>query len=131
MTLRSSQAQRVRMRAYLLARDGRGCARCGDPIDARETPSIGHVLALAHGGTDEPRNLRLEHLACNVDAGADGDRARVVEAGFSIEAGPSDRPLRLVKRCPNPANNRTTVRFRLIAPEAPGSTETAGDARRG
>jgi hypothetical protein len=67
------------MRRYLEARDGRGCARCGDPIDRRETASIGHVIARALGGSDAAHNLRLEHLACNQAAGVDRTRARIVE----------------------------------------------------
>jgi 5-methylcytosine-specific restriction endonuclease McrA len=67
------------MRAYLEARDGRACGRCGDPIDRGETASIGHVVAVILGGSDAPDNLRLEHLRCNQSAGADRDRARVVE----------------------------------------------------
>ena len=43
-----------------------------------ETPSIGHIKARVHGGTDAPSNLRLEHITCNQRAGA-SDRA-----GFSL-----------------------------------------------
>ena len=77
--LRSSDAARRAMRRYLEARDGRGCARCGDAIDRRETASIGHVIARSLGGSDAPDNLRLEHLSCNQSAGADRSRARIVE----------------------------------------------------
>jgi hypothetical protein len=76
------------MRRYLEARDGRSCARCGDEIERAEVASIGHVIARAHGGSDAPGNLRLEHLTCNLRAGADRTSARIVEledldAGFS------------------------------------------------
>lgn len=82
--LRTSDAARRAMRRYLEARDGRGCGRCGDPIDRRETASIGHIVARARGGSDGPGNLRLEHLSCNQRAGADDgdgrDRALVRDA---------------------------------------------------
>jgi hypothetical protein len=130
------------MRAYLEARDGRGCGRCGDPIEPGETPSIGHVIALAHGGSDVAANLRLEHLACNRDAGADGDRARIVEPVrigdnvHSIDAWRAvfQRTPRLLGTTRRPwngarseANNRTIVRFRLTAPD-PARGPRNGDA---
>jgi 5-methylcytosine-specific restriction endonuclease McrA len=67
--LRRSQQARVLMRAFLLERDGNACHRCGDPIDPPEVPSIGHDIAVADGGPDEPWNLWLEHLRCNQRAG--------------------------------------------------------------
>jgi hypothetical protein len=76
--LRTSDAARRAMRRYLEARDGRVCVRCGDAIDRGETPSIGHVIARALGGSDAPSNLRLEHLDCNRRAGVSRDRARLV-----------------------------------------------------
>jgi len=85
--LRRSDGARRRMRAYLEARDGRGCGRCGDPIDPSETASLGHVTARAHGGSDDAANLRLEHLSCNQQAGAELDRARIVNAP-SRQSGP-------------------------------------------
>jgi hypothetical protein len=119
------------MRAYLEARDGRGCGRCGDPIDASETASLGHVTALAHGGTDDASNLRLEHLACNRDAGADGDRARIVDApGGPVfqrtrrSPGTTRRPWNGAR---SEANNRTIVRFRLTAPDPSRRARIDGD----
>lgn len=118
------------MRAYLEARDGRGCGRCGDPIEPGETASIGHIVALAHGGTDDPRNLRLEHLVCNVDAKADGDRARIVAPPIRVvdvaravfqstrsSPGMTRRPWSGAR---SGTNKRTIVRFRLTAPDRPG-----------
>ena len=118
MTLRTSDAQRRRMRAYLVARDGRACGRCGDPIEL-ETPSLGHIVALAHGGTDDAVNLRLEHVRCNREAGADGDRARIVrpsEAGFS----PGTRLPGSTRRVSNGARSRPmrrSIAIYRLAPE--------------
>ena len=139
--LRTSDARRRRMRAYLLARDGRGCGRCGDPIDESETPSLGHITARVHGGSDAAANLRLEHLDCNRNAGAERDRARVVNANprslegdrlrvFSTGGDSSALPRRPWNGARIRPNYRTSVRFRLIAPEAPGSTES-GSSRGG
>jgi hypothetical protein len=73
------------MRRYLLARDGPACRRCGDPIE-HETPSLGHIIAIAEGGTDSPGNLGLEHLRCNQSAGAHRDRAILIRASRAAEA---------------------------------------------
>lgn len=77
--LRTSSAARRSMRAYLIARDGLACRRCGDLIEG-EVPSIGHIRALALGGSDAPDNLGLEHLACNMRAGIGDAHARIVAA---------------------------------------------------
>jgi len=141
VSLRSSDAERRRMRAYLEARDGRSCARCGDPFEAGETASLGHVIAVAHGGSDDASNLRLEHLACNREAGADDDRARIVQpiARESAQIRHDSRPVsqRARKyhgaRCRpwngarTGANNRTSVRIRLIPPDPARGRQTAGD----
>jgi len=74
MTLRTSDWQRHRTRQLLLARDGPGCRAdvCISPggRDALPAWSIGHVYPLSLGGSDALANLRLEHLVCNVHAGA-------------------------------------------------------------
>jgi 5-methylcytosine-specific restriction endonuclease McrA len=105
MSLRTSDAARRSVRRYLIARDGRACARCGDPIE-RETPSIGHIIAVSLGGSDTPENLRLEHLACNQRAGAEGARA-VFQHDESPPADPSAARNGARKR----RMNRTTVRY--------------------
>jgi 5-methylcytosine-specific restriction endonuclease McrA len=109
LDLRTSDARRRRARAFLLIRDGRECGRCHEPIALTETPSIGHVLARANGGADSLDNLRLEHLRCNVNAGAEGrffNRAGTSAAGVPL---------------PNGAQNgrlfRTTVLYREIPPD--------------
>jgi 5-methylcytosine-specific restriction endonuclease McrA len=56
-------------------RDGGRCRRCGLPIDPRvdwRRPgalTIGHVVPLARGGTNDDRNLAPEHRGCNLAAG--------------------------------------------------------------
>lgn len=65
--------------AYLYARDGYRCARCLrwiDPALSGMHPrggTVGHAIPLARGGTDELSNLRAEHRACNLVAGARED----------------------------------------------------------
>jgi len=55
----------------LAARDGFDCGICGDPVNmgARypdpSGPSVDHVLPVARGGSNDPRNLQLAHLRCN------------------------------------------------------------------
>ena len=75
---RSGRWVRATLR-YLYLTHGYRCARCGRAIDARlpgvhpEGGTIGHVTALANGGTNEIGNLRPEHNRCNRAAGADDD----------------------------------------------------------
>jgi 5-methylcytosine-specific restriction endonuclease McrA len=119
MSIRSSQQQRVRMRAYLLERDGRTCMRCGDPIDPRETPSLGHIRARARGGSDEPGNLRLEHLVCNQRAGVNSDaRPRARAVFYSAEIAATEPTVASIGRRSGrmPASR---VRYAEIAPRAP------------
>lgn len=61
--------------AQLAARDGTGCGICGEPVDMglRRSdlggimcPSVDHILPRALGGSDEPGNLQLTHLYCNI-----------------------------------------------------------------
>jgi len=60
--------------AELVNRDGPNCSICGDPVDmtlrARVDgymgPSIDHILPRSLGGSDEPENLALAHLSCNM-----------------------------------------------------------------
>lgn len=79
--------RRNRLLAYgLWERDGGLCRRCGLPIDPTlhgylpGALTIGHVIPLSQGGTDDPRNLGPEHRRCNLSAGARPDRpsAKVV-----------------------------------------------------
>lgn len=66
----------------LRARDGDTCRRCGEAIDFDLSglhalgPTLGHVTPAARGGSDELRNLGLEHRRCNLAAGARRDPPR-------------------------------------------------------
>lgn len=72
--------------ALLRERDGDSCGRCGVAILVGvnglhpDGATIGHRVPAAHGGTDDPSNLRLEHRRCNLAAGArtSSPRARIV-----------------------------------------------------
>lgn len=83
--LRRSAHRRRQVLAALLERDG----RCMAPVctfASRDWPapwSVGHVVPLSRGGTDEL--VRLEHLRCNVSA---GNRAPRVRAYASTIADP-------------------------------------------
>lgn len=81
MPLRKGGRRIANVRQYLLVRDGSRCGRCSMPIDMRlsglepDGPTLGHIVPLAKGGTDELDNLRLEHRKCNLSAGK-----RIVDA---------------------------------------------------
>lgn len=57
-------------------RDGYECHICNQPIDAelrapdRMSPSVDHVVPLAHGGADTDDNLKPAHYGCNSRRGA-------------------------------------------------------------
>jgi 5-methylcytosine-specific restriction endonuclease McrA len=60
----------------LVARDGSDCWLCKEPIDLTlsgkhpRMASYDHVIPTSRGGSDEPKNLKLAHLACNIAKGA-------------------------------------------------------------
>lgn len=62
-------------RAQLIARHGAICGRCRGSIDLSLSGlhprglTIGHIVPVAAGGTDDLANLQPEHRACNL-AGA-------------------------------------------------------------
>lgn len=62
-------------RLRLWQRDAGRCGRCGKVIDLDASPmgpfglTIGHVIPLSHGGSDDDANLRPEHRRCNLAAG--------------------------------------------------------------
>lgn len=73
--------RRNRLLAHALwKRDGGLCRRCALPIDPTlhgylpGALTIGHIVPLSQGGTDDPRNLAAEHRRCNLAAGDRGDR---------------------------------------------------------
>jgi hypothetical protein len=60
-------------------RDGWTCWICSEPVDrllcGRHPlmPSYDHVVPSSRGGSDEPDNLRLAHLLCNIRRGKGED----------------------------------------------------------
>jgi hypothetical protein len=56
----------------LATRDGANCSLCGAPVDMTKhaphpgCPSVDHRIPRARGGTNDPANLQLAHLVCNV-----------------------------------------------------------------
>lgn len=63
----------VRVRREVYVRDGWACWLCEEPVDreligthSEWRPSLDHVVPRSKGGTDDPENLRLAHLWCNV-----------------------------------------------------------------
>lgn len=68
---RCRKRKRYGTTVYALAlRDGTLCSICGDEVDMDNPglmkPSIDHVLPRSRGGTDDPGNLALAHLICNI-----------------------------------------------------------------
>lgn len=59
----------------IAARDGTLCGICGEDVDLslrnRDplSPSVDHIVARSAGGADEPDNVRLVHLTCNIRKG--------------------------------------------------------------
>lgn len=56
----------------LRQRDGKVCQLCNKPIDfkvknpnARDYPTIDHIVPLSKGGLDELENMQLAHRKCN------------------------------------------------------------------
>ena len=64
------------LRPHILERDGYRCHLCGGNIDPNPRdytePTAGvadHLKPVAHGGTNEPHNLRAAHVKCNQKRG--------------------------------------------------------------
>ena len=82
----SGSASNVAMR-LLIERNGSrmiACGRCGRPVDTGLSsrnpmgPTVGHIVAVAAGGTDALSNLRIEHWRCNARANQpEAMRARI------------------------------------------------------
>lgn len=59
----------------LAARDGAICALCGCDVDMASTrpdvmcPSVDHIVPRSLGGSNDPNNLQLAHLLCNIRKG--------------------------------------------------------------
>lgn len=71
---------------YLAERDGTACGICRKAIDVTKPaadggPSIDHVIPWSMGGSDDPANLRLAHLTCNVRRGNRGGGEQLMLVG--------------------------------------------------
>lgn len=87
--------QRMRAaRRRVVARDGAICRRCGKPIDLTLSGrhpmglTLGHIVAVADGGSDRDDNLAPEHHTCNLGSGDAAPRARL--ATPPVFSGPSE-----------------------------------------
>lgn len=60
--------QRAQLRKALLERDGEACRQCGDAWSG--DLEVDHIVAQAHGGTDDLDNLQLLCRACNASKGS-------------------------------------------------------------
>jgi 5-methylcytosine-specific restriction endonuclease McrA len=76
MTLHAGGSRIRSTLRLVVARDGATCRRCGELVDLYRSgldadgPTLGHILAVKHGGGDELANLALEHRRCNLAAGS-------------------------------------------------------------
>jgi len=57
------------VRGHVLANATR-CAECGEPFTAADPPTLGHIIARAHGGPTTVANGQAEHASCNYSKGA-------------------------------------------------------------
>jgi 5-methylcytosine-specific restriction endonuclease McrA len=73
--LRGAVGQGKYDRAAIFGRDHWRCQLCGAPVERHAAvphpmaPTIDHIVALAHGGSDEWTNVRLAHFLCNARRG--------------------------------------------------------------
>lgn len=87
---RALKAQTATGRPVVLAdireRDNNRCHLCRDKVSAKPYPhplsaSLDHVIPLSRGGIHDPDNVRLAHLRCNVEKGADGGNEQLLLIG--------------------------------------------------
>lgn len=73
-------------RRMVIDRDGETCRRCGGWVDVTlsgllpDGPTLGHIIPLSKGGTNDPHNLGLEHARCNLAASDRRDPPRALIA---------------------------------------------------
>lgn len=81
----TSNGEPVRL-AEIAERDGHRCHLCRKKVPSKAWPhplsaSLDHVIPLSKGGPHEPSNVRLAHLRCNVEKGADGGNEQLLLIG--------------------------------------------------
>lgn len=81
----ASTGQPVRL-SEIRERDGNRCHLCRKTVPGKTwphplSPSLDHVIPLSKGGPHEPSNVRLAHLRCNVEKGADGGNEQLLLIG--------------------------------------------------
>ncbi len=62
---RPRQVSRLKIKLFLILRDGLECYWCSQLFDTKSPPTIEHVEPLSHGGTWAFSNLKLTHKECN------------------------------------------------------------------
>lgn len=69
----NGRRRRYKFSVTVLAdRDGSKCGICSESVDLDlrhpnpMSPSVDHIIPRSHGGSDEPENLQLSHLTCNL-----------------------------------------------------------------
>lgn len=76
MTLHAGGQRLEVVKRRIVARDGATCGRCHRRIDlalsglAPMGLTLGHIVPVIKGGSDDDDNLRPEHRSCNLAAGA-------------------------------------------------------------
>jgi hypothetical protein len=81
----ASSGRPVRL-AEIRERDGNRCHLCRRVVGSQPWPhpssaSLDHVVPLSRGGEHDPDNVRLAHLRCNVEKGADGGNEQLLLIG--------------------------------------------------
>lgn len=81
----TSNGEPVRL-SEIAVRDGNRCHLCRKKVPSRAyphplSPSLDHVVPLSKGGAHEPSNVRLAHLRCNVEKGAEGGNEQLLLIG--------------------------------------------------
>lgn len=72
--------------ADIRQRDASRCHLCGKRVGEKAwphpmSPSLDHVVPLSKGGAHDPDNVKLAHLRCNVEKGADGGNEQLLLIG--------------------------------------------------
>jgi 5-methylcytosine-specific restriction endonuclease McrA len=66
-----SRSRAFRRTAALIIANATECGRCHKPFsNPADPPVVDHIVAVAHGGSDDPSNLMASHRSCNGRHGA-------------------------------------------------------------